>query len=211
TVSELKGRFVDANQDPVYDLLSHFVAESLPATGGVELGSAVHMLLQHADFTRSTDIDYLAGLSARLVAQDTLLAEAAGNIDLHLIADYFTRGLGRRLAAADCVWREIPFSMMIPLQEVYPDHEGQEQVMLQGIIDCLFTHNEQLVMLDFKTDRSLKLLPAYRKQLKLYLRAVEKLFGRPADQAYLSFISLKQDILISADEDNRSEGGPKHP
>jgi ATP-dependent helicase/nuclease subunit A len=199
TVSELKGRLVDAAEDPVYDLLTSYVPESVPTVGGVELGSAVHMLLQHADFAQSSDLDYLTALRARLLAQDIIVSEVADHMDLSLISDFFSRELGLRLARAERVWREVPFSMMIDLEEVYPNAQGQEQVMLQGIIDCLFLDGGKLIMLDFKTDRSLRLFPAYRKQLHLYQRAVERLFGRSVDQAYLSFIALKQDIMLSAD------------
>ena len=206
TVSELKGRSADVEADPGHDLLSQLKGAVLPATGGVEVGSAVHSLLQHADFTRGADIDYLRQLRDRLVSQNTIPESVAGGIDLQPLADFFSRALGGRLSGAEKVWREVPFSMMLPLQDVYPGQEGDEKVMLQGIVDCLFVQGEQLVLVDFKTDRSLRLLPAYRSQLDLYMRAVSRLFGRRVDEAYVAFVTLRQDIRIAASERGRAAG-----
>lgn len=207
TVSELKSRVVDLEAEPVFNLLSKIAPVVPSGNGGAELGNAVHMLLQHAEFSKASDICYLRELKDRLVEQRTLPTDLADRLDLSILAAFFDGALGQRLAAASNVWREVPFSMMIPLQEVYPDQEGDEQVMLQGIIDCLFVHAGKLVLVDFKTDRSLRLLTAYRKQLAFYLRAVERLFGRPAEEAYLAFVTLSQDIQIHTIAGEKEEEG----
>ncbi|BBP88340.1 hypothetical protein BsIDN1_19580 [Bacillus safensis] len=50
--------------------------------------------------------------------------------------------------------REVSFSMVLPVKEVYShiDAEG-EPVLIQGMIDCLFETDGKLYLLDYKTDR----------------------------------------------------------
>ena len=43
--------------------------------------------------------------------------------------------------------------MSLPASVVYPDwQEGEEEVLVQGVIDCLFEDEEGLVLVDYKTD-----------------------------------------------------------
>ncbi|MBN3525899.1 UvrD-helicase domain-containing protein [Paenibacillus apiarius] len=76
------------------------------------------------------------------------------------------------------------------------DHET---VLVQGVIDCLFEWNGQLVLLDFKTDKVLAHrggLPAlsehYRFQLNVYARAIEHIWKRPIDRKVLYFFDARQ-------------------
>ncbi|GGA20418.1 helicase-exonuclease AddAB subunit AddA [Paenibacillus physcomitrellae] len=71
-----------------------------------------------------------------------------------------------------------------------------ESVIVQGIIDCLFKVNGQLIMLDYKSDyvpdyareQQLEMLKErYRIQLELYSRAVEQITGEEVAEKWLYF------------------------
>lgn len=75
----------------------------------------------------------------------------------------------------------------------------QETVLVQGIIDCLFEWNGELVLLDYKTDKVLAhrgglrgLTEHYRFQLELYARAIEEIWKRPVKRKVLYFFDAKQ-------------------
>ncbi|KJB86737.1 hypothetical protein AZ66_17190 [Paenibacillus sp. E194] len=75
----------------------------------------------------------------------------------------------------------------------------QETVLVQGVIDCLFEWEGQLVLLDYKTDKVLAhrggleaLTEHYRFQLNLYARAIEQIWHRPVDRKVLYFFDAKQ-------------------
>ncbi len=82
----------------------------------------------------------------------------------------------------------------------YPDwREGEEEVLVQGVIDCLFEDDRGLVLLDYKTDaitgrfqngfqgaKSI-LVERYRTQLQLYTRAVEGILNKKVTNCYLFF------------------------
>ncbi|MGC4048666.1 MAG: PD-(D/E)XK nuclease family protein [Paludibaculum sp.] len=60
-------------------------------------------------------------------------------------------------------------------------------VLLRGQIDLWFEENGRLVVVDYKTDRNLDetRLNAYSVQLRLYAEALERMLGRPVDEAWL--------------------------
>ena len=76
-----------------------------------------------------------------------------------------------RMAQADekaNLFREKPFVM---------DYEG---VLLQGIIDVFWIEEDQIVLLDYKTDRVQmpeELVERYKKQLDLYAQALCRIFS----------------------------------
>lgn len=75
----------------------------------------------------------------------------------------------------------------------------QETVLVQGVIDCLYEWNDQLVLLDYKTDH---VLPErgglqaygeqYQLQLALYARAIEDIWKRPVQRKVLYFFHCQQ-------------------
>ena len=60
--------------------------------------------------------------------------------------------------------------------------------MVQGIADCVFEENGELVLVDYKTDRvqsEEELLCEYKNQIAFYKYAVEKSLKKPVKQAAL--------------------------
>jgi ATP-dependent helicase/nuclease subunit A len=98
------------------------------------------------------------------------------------LADVFRKSqLGRRAAAAATIEREFDFLMEV------------ENLVLRGQIDLWFEDRGKTVLVDYKTDR---VIPAeaparaeqYALQLRLYALALERLTGRPPDEAYVYFL-----------------------
>ena len=197
----------------------------LQGEGGLtaaERGTLTHLILQHLDLTRPVTRDAVEGLLAALVEREVLTPEQVAELKMssgsgrpapvEAVVNFFATPLGQRLLARpDRVYREIPFTLGIPVEELGPDLPsgfggtevfglvgrpegdalaerrqdlGRERVLVQGIIDCLVEEEDGFVLLDFKTGQ-----PAdYRKQLELYRRAVETIYRRPVKEAYLYFL-----------------------
>ena len=68
--------------------------------------------------------------------------------------------------------------------------------MLQGVIDCMFCEDDDLVLVDFKTDKGLsesELKEHYKNQLEWYSYAAQRLCGKKVKTAVLySFAKHKQ-------------------
>jgi len=95
------------------------------------------------------------------------------------------------------VLREVPFSMAIPVHVIHPElpKDSGENIVVQGVIDCLADEGDGFLLVDYKTDwlggpgRLEKLTDFYRSQLLLYARAVETILKQPVKEKYLYFLS----------------------
>lgn len=207
SVSELKRRFEahDEEAAPIHwqrppALRPAFLRQQEGPTA-TELGSAIHLMLQHVDLKKEPTLTYLQRLQERMVANSLLSQETVVRIDLQLIRRFLEGELGRRLRQADQVWRELPFSLQLPATELYgPDADG-EHVFIQGIVDCVLREGEQAVLIDFKSDHvtheSLPRVAAgYRVQIDLYTRAIQELLGLPVKERYLVFLRLGEALQV---------------
>ena len=133
-----------------------------------------------------------------------ILSDAqADAIRLDRIAAFFTSDLYRQLKAAKEVHREFKFSMLVPAGEYYMEAADfpDEQVLLQGVIDCLLETEEGLVVVDFKTDRvsgqwAQQRAEQYRGQLDSYRRAAETVFHKPVRGCALFFLHCGKTIWL---------------
>lgn len=77
----------------------------------------------------------------------------------------------------------------------------EEEVLLQGVVDCMYETADGIAIVDFKTDR---VRPGqegaraahYRPQLEAYRRAVQEVFGRPVCECVLFFLHTGQTVHI---------------
>lgn len=120
------------------------------------------------------------------------------------IADLFKSDFGRRMTAADKIYRERSFQINIPAN-VYDDTLGdqysEETVILQGIIDCFFEEDGEIVLLDYKTDKCTadtvqKIADKYRVQLELYADAIKKITKKSVKKKYLYLFSVKSVVEL---------------
>lgn len=174
-----------------------------------ERGTAMHLVMQHVDFSKEITESSIQGLLEQMVVNELLSEEQKEAITPQLIVAFFETKLGKRLRNADVIKREIPFSVSLPASEVYADWNGEEeQVLVQGIIDCLFEKGHKTILLDYKTDaitdryknfeeaKSI-LLERYRVQINLYARAVEQILKKPVDEKILYFFDGGHTITLN--------------
>ncbi|SET65973.1 DNA helicase/exodeoxyribonuclease V, subunit A [Paenibacillus sp. NFR01] len=171
-----------------------------------ERGTAYHTVMQHLPLDGQLGIDRLEQTVAGLVQAAILRQEQADAVDLGAIHAFCGSELGRRLMSAPWKQRELPFSYMVPATEAFgsPDPAAPDalklgtassgNVMIQGVIDCLFRENGRLVLLDYKTDTVLEhkggiaaLAEKYRFQLELYGKALHDILGEPVSEIWLYF------------------------
>ena len=89
---------------------------------------------------------------------------------------FFQTKLAKDLLSSDIIHREKSFLVRVPAKMVY-SVDADDMILLQGICDCYFIKNNEITLLDFKTDRNPneeKIRQNYQKQLELYGYALEK-------------------------------------
>lgn len=152
-----------------------------------ERGTALHAFMQFADFP--------AALNApekerdRLVEMALLTPEQGAVVDLGRVKAFLESSLGQRVLASPEVEKERRFTAVIPASLAEPDlRNTEEEVILQGAVDCTFLEDGKLHIIDFKTDRVRsmeELWERYETQLQLYGAAMEEVSGLPVGELIL--------------------------
>ena len=171
-----------------------------------EIGTAHHLFMQFCDFAAASAPGGVERELTRLADSCILSPAQAAAVAPDKIARFFRSDLYRTLMARNEVRREFKFSVLAPAARYFPvaADAPDEQVLLQGVIDCLIDTPEGFVILDFKTDRVSEAQVAaraeqYRPQLAAYAFAVREIFGRPVRQCVLYFFHAGETWTLQND------------
>lgn len=165
-----------------------------------ERGTITHLVMQHIDLSKEITVQAVQELMVDLIQRELLTEEQKEAVDPETIVVFFDSEIGRRMQKSLNIRREVPFTMSLPAKEAYADWaSGEEEILIQGVIDCIFEDERGLVLLDYKTDtingrfangfEGAKeiLADRYRMQLQLYTRAVEGILNKKVTNRYLFF------------------------
>ncbi len=181
------------------------IAAARPAflqAGGLtpaQRGTALHTFMQFADYQAAQEDP--AAEAQRLTEKGFLTAEQLKALNIGKIARFFAGTLYRRIAASPACYREYHFSFLMPAAEIAPDVAGvsDESVVVQGIADCVFREDDHLVLVDYKTDRTdspEELTERYYRQLSIYKKALETIFGLPITESLLYSFHYDKEIRV---------------
>jgi ATP-dependent helicase/nuclease subunit A len=119
------------------------------------------------------------------------------DVDPRPIARFFSSPLGQKMLKAEWVEREAEFFLSMRAEELSEEWAGaEEDVIVQGVIDCVFESEGETYVLDWKTDRPRseglfeEALSKYRRQISLYVTALSERWGKKPDHAAIVFLSL---------------------
>ena len=85
---------------------------------------------------------------------------------------------------------------------MYPEYEDltdDQQVVVQGVADCVFVEDGGLVVVDYKTDRAAhiaQLKQKYRLQLQTYAYAFAQILQMPVKDIQLYAFYFKKAVSI---------------
>lgn len=167
-----------------------------PAISGMLRGTLTHLVMQHLDLNQVAAGMSIESLLEAMVGRGMLSEEEASYIHCSQIARFFTSELGKRVLKADRVYRELPFNLQRPARLVLNNcGDCEDNLLVQGVVDLCFVEDDELVLLDYKTDQvftSEELAGAvekYRLQLELYRVALESLLQLKVKESYLYFLT----------------------
>lgn len=166
-----------------------------------ERGTAVHKFLELCDIKQAAkDIKSEAD---RLLKNESITEDEYKMIDFKKIEVLFNSTLGKRLISSEKVFREYKFSVFRKAGEIYKELDESlfdEQIVVEGIIDCAFYDNDnKLILIDYKTDKVddiNTLEKRYENQLEAYKKALYECEGKAVDEAYIYSLYLSEFILI---------------
>jgi ATP-dependent helicase/nuclease subunit A len=207
TATQLKGRDKDteaaehaavAARVPQLERPSFIVEKQ--GLSPTEKGTAAHLFLQYADFTKLSSHDGVLEELDRMVDEEYLTEMQAEAVKPDTITGLFSSPLGQQMLSAKELIREFKFSILTDAQDYYPDISG-EQVLLQGVVDAAILEDDGLTVIDFKTDRvsgdgATQRAEQYRGQLMTYQKALEKIFKKPVKKMVLYFLLPGKEVIL---------------
>ena len=118
---------------------------------------------------------------------------------------FFRTDIGKRAADAarrGQLYREKQFVIGVPASDIRPQWDKEEMVLVQGIIDAWFYEGDQIVLLDYKTDRVLKgqeqkLKERYQAQLDYYAKALKQTTGHEVKgkKSFMRFLCRRASLF----------------
>ena len=160
---------------------------------GADIGILTHKLIQLISIRPHTEQSVRDELSA-LTEKGLFSPKEAALINIRAVARFFNSELGKRLLSSATVLREKEFNILMEANALL-ETSSSTPVMLQGVIDCCFIENGAWILVDHKTTHVDKkhsprtVAERYRKQLRLYADALEKLTGIPTAECYVYLLS----------------------
>ena len=183
-----------------------YFASSRPAfmsSGGLtpaQRGTATHKFMQFSDYSAArADIE---SELARLVDGGFLSEDEGKAVNIGAAKRFFMSPLAERIFASDNVMREKKFAALFPAKFFYPELTGEaaeEKIVVQGIADCVFVEDGELVIVDYKTDTGVDaeaLLDRYSAQLEIYREALSQALGMPVKETLLYSFFMNSTVKV---------------
>ncbi|MCB2306799.1 helicase-exonuclease AddAB subunit AddA [Clostridium estertheticum] len=182
--------------------------EEVKGLSPAEKGTAMHSVLQRLDLTKVTTSTEIEAQVQILVEKSLLSKEEGKAVRIDKLGKLFKTLLGQRMIKAyalNQLKREVPFHMEISSTDIDKslpvEIYGDEQIILQGIIDCYFEENGQIILVDYKTDfvkngEVNSLIDKYKSQLDYYAKALEVTLGVDVKERYIYSFSTDEAVEV---------------
>ncbi len=210
SVSEIKkiGQNVDEEESEFMFLgeeelmMPEFLApkEEIKAT---TRGTAYHKFLELLDYERCKNTDMIKEMAIEFATSGKMPQEYVEMINPFDILYFVKSDIGQRMKAAyerGTLVREQQFVMSVPYSEIEKEYNGDEEILVQGIIDAYFVEDGRIVIVDYKTDRAndaKELIDRYQVQLDFYEKAVNKTNENKVKEKVIYAFALKTGIALN--------------
>ncbi len=207
TATQLKGRAIDeeiaegtmprrresAPERP------RFLQEKRGLTGA-ERGTAMHLVMQFLPLDTAAEPWAVAEVIDGLRRRRLLTPEQAAALDVPALVRFLASPLAERIRNAPRLWREYRFALLTDAG-IYDGDAVGEEMLLQGVADCVFETESGLAVVDFKTDRVQtaevqRRAEVYRAQLDAYAGALSRILERPVTERILYFFACGEEISL---------------
>jgi len=181
-----------------------WLPEEMNKMTGAEKGNITHLVIRHLDFRQVKSEDEIKRQVEEMVEKEIIREEEMGAVDCAKIAAFFRSKLGQRVLQAEKLYREVPFNFLCKaskLIEGLEKYNGNEDLLVQGVIDLYFPEGEELVLVDYKTDFISRenrdaVINKYRVQLDLYKEALERIQGKRVKESYIFLLDSGEAVLL---------------
>ena len=207
TATQLKGRAIDEEISEnttlpprLRNLCKPKFLAGKTALTGAERGTALHLVMQDLDFFCEPDEQSVRAQIEAMRAQRKLTDEQVNAVDVRAIVQFLRSDLAARMRKSEQVEREYRFSLLRPVRD-FSSLDADDSVLLQGVVDCFFEEDGELVVVDFKTDHLShaqldERAEHYRPQLEAYSMALTRVMGKKVKEKVLYFFSAGEEVRL---------------
>ncbi len=163
-------------------------------------GTATHKFMQFCNYDSATTSP--SDECDRLYEAGYLSLDESKAVNTTAISTFFDSPLYSRIKASEKVKREMNFLAEFPARFIHKgldDKFRDEKILVQGAVDLLFIENDEIVIVDFKTDRNkdeAELTSAYAEQLRIYGLSAERLLNKKLKQLIIYSFELGKEIIV---------------
>lgn len=212
TVSELKKQsqveeqpegFVLYEEPQIVPLIPRFLTEE--SLSGAARGTIYHKILEKLDYTCAGDSLQIQEQIRKMVEDQRLTEKDASCVEADKLLRFVRSPVGLRMGQAareGRLYREQPFVLGVSANEINVAWDENAMVLVQGIIDAYFIEENQITLVDYKTDvvkqgQEKLLADRYATQLKFYARALEQLTPYKVKERKIYSFALQKELSIN--------------
>lgn len=212
SVSELKRQSMADEEayEPYHDpdvvpLIPQFMQEAEKDLQGASRGTAYHALMERLDLSACENEWQVEKQILHALEHYHLTEQERDCIRPGDIVRFAASGIGKRMAEAQKkgkLHREQPFVIGISAQDMRNRWSEDETILIQGIIDAYFYEEDEIVLVDYKTDKvgpggAGELIRKYRVQVDHYAEALERLTHKKVKEKIIYSFTLGLEIAYS--------------
>ncbi|MGL5755106.1 MAG: helicase-exonuclease AddAB subunit AddA [Paraclostridium sp.] len=172
---------------------------------GAQKGTIMHLFMQIIDLNKVDNINDIKDEIELAIKKNILTQTQADAINPYKVLKFFKSNLGKRMTTSHFLKREQAFYLQLNIKDVF-DFEDDEKklenddtLMVRGIIDAYFEENDEIVIIDYKTDfvneeNREDVINRYTKQLEIYSKALNQLTGKLVKEAYIYLFGSEEEI-----------------
>ncbi len=204
TVSKIKQMqngevdFEDLNREiGIANITPEFLEIEEKITGS-QRGTLMHLFLQRLDFKQVYTLKKLEELKEELIFKKIITQEESKYINLKKVYAFTKSNLYNKLKDCEKIEKEKAFCIKLMANSVFPEAK-EETILVQGIIDLYAIKNNEIILVDYKTDfveNEDELKIKYKKQLSLYKTALEEAFNIKVSEVFIYSTYLEKEIRL---------------
>lgn len=194
-------------EEPIEDMeenvpVPEFLQENKEEMQGADRGTLYHKFMECLKIGEVNTLSDVKKQLENLIQNGIFTQEESKVFYQKKILAFCKSALGKRMAVAESakkIWREAPFVIGIPARQIKDEWDSDEVVLIQGMMDAYFEEGEELVLVDYKTDRvhsEKELIQRYQSQMDYYQKALEQISGKKVKEKVIYSLYLEKEILL---------------
>ena len=212
SVSEIKRMSQEAEkEEQIYTSIHQEKEKRVPSfirekekISAASKGTIIHKVFELLDFAKDHTMKSLNEDIKTWIEQGKLKKEYDKIIYRKEILALIRSDLGKRMKEASKngrLYKERQFVTGVLFSDMNQQAKTNDYVVVQGIIDVYFEEAQEIVLVDYKTDRIKEgeeevLIHRYHAQMESYKQALEKITGKNVKEIYIYSVTLQKTITI---------------